>query len=393
MKRILLVYNKIEREYEYLTKIKKSIEETDGDIKVIIVPGTPTLGLIKNVSKFKPKIILTFPFTSKGSSDVYYFLKFLYKFKLISYRSEGIMNYSSKRNLQWHTGNENYGKSLIDLEVFWGKKQEKVLGQILLEKKKISSYKRIISVGSPMFEDLEKQKKHHKQRKVLLFATGFHIANYSKKDLINAKDIPSKDIRYSVNVSKKSRHLRDKLINTLINVSNKSNYEIYLKIHPIEDIKDYTFNNKKIKVFKEKSINELMPICDYFFHYGSTTQLNSYIFKKPSFYFYSETLTEFYSDLDWFNFAKIEINNLQDFILSKKFEAYTFRLNPKINNILDEQINFSFDKPYRPSFELSNLILSKQKSQKIFIYNYFFIRSIFRLFIKSLMYILKIKKS
>ena len=106
MNHVLLVYNKKNREEDYLKLIKKEIENTN-EYKVIISPRTPSKKFILNVLKYQPKSILTFPFTAKDSSPLFYILKFILKFKLVTLRTEGVMYYDSPRNIQWHLGNEN----------------------------------------------------------------------------------------------------------------------------------------------------------------------------------------------------------------------------------------------------------------------------------------------
>ena len=182
MKNVLLVYNKKNREEDYLKLIKIEIENTD-EYKVIISPRTPSKKFILNVFKYQPKSILTFPFTAKDSSALFYILKFILKFKLVTLRTEGVMYYNNPKNIYWHLGKENYGKNLIDLEIFWGDKQREVIGKHLLIKNKIENKDRLITIGYPRIE-LNKSIKENKtiQKGYLLFATGFQLANYTKKN-------------------------------------------------------------------------------------------------------------------------------------------------------------------------------------------------------------------
>lgn len=375
MKTILLIQNKKKREHKYLSLIKAKIEE-NSSYSVYIVNRSPTKELIKSVYKNKPYSILTFPFTAKDSSLIFYILKFLYGFRLVTLRTEGIVDYKLKMFLKWHVGIENYGKRLVDLEIFWGKKQMNIIGKILLGQNKISSKKRLTTIGNPMFEY---SKDTEYNNKIILFATGFYIGNYYKDDLIYAKDIPSEDIDFTLEVAKKTREFRKNLMLIIDKYSQVTDYKIYVKIHPIERMSDYNFNNYKIKVYQNKPINELIKVCDYFFHYGSTTALDSYILKKPTFFFYQNNLKNYFSDLGWPNKKNIEIEELYDFLYNKKFEKYKFEETDQIKRVLKDQINYSYEKLYTPSKEIAKMLLEKSEPQRIAIYDYFLIRAFFKL--------------
>ena len=379
MKKILLLYNKKEREYKSLQFIKKRIDVSNS-FSAIIIPRSPTKGFIKNVIKHKPFSVLTFPFTSRDSSLIFYILKFLYGFKLVTLRTEGIVDYEGERNIRWHTGLEKYGQKLVDYDIFWGRKQMKTVGKHLIESKKISSENRLVYVGNPNFEFPEKFS--NVKKNTLLFATGFFISNYTKNDLIKAMDIPFEDFSYVLEVAKKAKKFKENLKKIIEEVSRNINYDIIVKIHPTEKESDYIFKNKKIKVYKNKDIHSLVDSCNYFFHYGSTTVLNSYILKKPAFFFYQNNLLDYFPDMGMPNLENIEINNLKDFLESKKFESFRFKKTKKIESVLKDQINYSYGEPYRPSLGIAKILKSNNSIQRINVLNYFLIRSFIKLLFK-----------
>jgi len=385
MKNILLAYNKKNREKDYLKLIKKEIENTN-EYKVILLPRTPSAKFIFNVFKYRPKSILTFPFTAKGSSPIFYILKFIFKFKLVTLRTEGVMYYDSPRNIKWHLGNENYGKNLIDLEIFWGDKQREVLGKHLLINNKIENKDRLITIGYPRIELTERISENKNIPKgYLLFATGFHLADYTKKTIISAKDIPTdkESFDYSLDAIEISKKLRSKFIKEIDATAALSDSLFYIKIHPIEKKENYifkNFNSNIIVIKDEYTISELVRNCDFFFHYGSTTLIDAYLHNKPSFYYYYKESKTYYPDLNWPNNKILNLDSLKEFILNNEMNQFKFKLSKEIKDVLKEEFNYSFSKTYKPSKEIASRLLSKSKLLKISLFDKYLWFSVFKSF-------------
>lgn len=383
MNHILLVYNKKNREEDYLKLIKKEIENTN-EYKVIISPRTPSKKFISNIFKYQPKSILTFPFTAKDSSPLFYILKFILKFKLVTLRTEGAMYYDIPENINWHSGNENYGKNLIDLEIFWGNKQREVLGKQLLIKNKIENKDRLITIGYPRIELIESIKENKIIHKgYLLFATGFYLADYTKKSIFDGKDTPTdkESLDHALHMIEISKTLRAKFIKEIDAIAALSDLIFYVKIHPIENKEDYifkNFNSNIIVIKDEYQISELVRNCDFFFHYGSTTLIDAYLHKKPSFYYYYKDSKTYYPDLNWPNNKILNLDSLKEFILNNEMNQFKFKLSKEIKDVMKEEFNYSFSKTYKPSKEIASRLLSKNKLLKVSFFDKYLWFSVFK---------------
>ena len=130
--KILLVLNKPNREIPIMESIKREILAINQDA-VIEIKEMCAPGFNKFVFKFKPDVILTFPFTCEGFSRWYYLFKMFLGVKIISLRAEGVVDFSNEYNVQWAVGFDNYGSTLVDCELFWGGKLAQGVGQQLLQ--------------------------------------------------------------------------------------------------------------------------------------------------------------------------------------------------------------------------------------------------------------------
>ena len=94
--------------------------------------------------------------------------------------------------------------------------------------------------------------------------------------------------------------------------------------------------------------------------------------------------------MGWPNKKNIEIEELYDFLYNKKFENYKFKETDQIKKVLKDQINYSYEKLYKPSKEIAKIMVEKSEPQRIAIYDYFLIRAFFKLLISSLKFKRKI---
>lgn len=403
IKRCLILFNSFSREHEYLSNIK-AILESNFNVSTKIISRYPSSSLIKTGIAFKPNVILTFPFTSEGLSTELHLLKFILKCKIISLRTEGVFNYEDPMSLKWAKGQDNYSKYLVDFEIFWGPKSAKVIGEMLLDSNKITSLKRIKYFGFPKW-DIESKIDHELKNikdyilnnsydKTLLFVTGFHISNYDNIEIINsAKDIPEDDISRTIRFSNLTKKFKRKL-ETSINAAAKDcpNTFFIVKIHPLESFEDYSFNAnfKNILIIKEnKSVNELLSISDYFFHYGSTSAAEAYLLKKPVFYYYDIPLNEYFSDLKWPSSSQILIKNLYEFLINKEYKNFSALTSKKTEEVLKDQFNYIEGEEYKPSFSLAKLISEDTNAQQIPFYDKYFLRSLLKFISKAIKNIFK----
>src|SRR5574341_349 len=149
--KVLLVINKPNRETRIMESIKEEILSINGDARVEIWEMcTPVFN--RCVLKFKPDVILTFPFTCTGFSAWYYIFKFFFKCKVLSLRAEGVVDLSSAYNIQWAIGFDQYGKYLVDYELFWGTLVGESIKHNPPTQINLSTINRVKTIGHPRLE-------------------------------------------------------------------------------------------------------------------------------------------------------------------------------------------------------------------------------------------------
>lgn len=383
--KIVLVLNKPNREIRIMESIKQEILSISADSQVEIWEMcTPVFN--KNVIKFKPNVILTFPFTCTGFSNWFYFFKKMFRCKILSLRAEGAIDISSDYNIQWATGFDHYGKHLVDSEIFWGSQVGNIIGINLLKQGKLSSMERVKITGYPRLESyfaktsyptqeelpirIVDKLKDYRKNKVIFFATGFHLANYSRQNLYGAKDLDAEnridELLEGVEISKRFRQeWIDGIIRTAV---QQPDMLIIVKKHPIEKKEDYHALNKLpniLYIYEDIEIQNIMPYVSLFFHYGSTSLVDSYLSKVPSIYVYSKSNKAWYSDLGWPSSRKIDIFQISSIVQEYVTTGIPFVLTPEIRAILKTVFNIEEGTPYIPSKKIAELVLDKEPAQKI----------------------------
>jgi surface carbohydrate biosynthesis protein len=396
VKKCLILYNRFNREYEYLKIIKDNLQNIF-NIETIILSRYPSFNLLKEGIAFKPDAILIFPLTAKGLSDEIHILKFLFNCKIISLRTEGIINYDNSTSIIEAVGLDSYSKHLVDYEVFWGIKSAKIIGKHLFDSNKITSKWRAIYYGYPKWDipnivddeliNLKQFIKNNLFDETLLFVTGFHVSKYdSREKILYAGDIHESNIDNVIYYSKLTTTFKSSLENIINNVSKiKKNTCFIVKIHPLESITDYNFIGKNIKVIhNSQKVNDLLHIADHFFHYGSTSAAEAYKLKKPVYYFYDIPLNEYYTDLKWPSHKKIRINELEDFLIKNKYVNINNSILSQTKKLLKEYFNYTEGDEYRPTFSIAKLISRNFNPQPIGLSNKFLLKSVINLILKIL---------
>lgn len=393
--KVLLVLNKPNREIPIMESIKREILSIDRnaviEIKEMCVPG-----FNKFVFKFKPDVILTFPFTCEGFSRWYYLFKKFLGVKIISLRAEGVVDFSSEFNIQLHVGRDDYGTTLVDYELFWGGKTANVIGQQLSQQRKLSSMERVKIVGYPRLEAyfgdndyhkpvlplrIKQKLSDYKQEQIILFVTGFHLANYTKQNLFDAKDVNVEnrldELLESVEISKR---YRSEWIANVITAANENPHAlIIIKKHPIEKKEDYEAFmdiDNILFVYEDIQIDEIIPYASLLFHYGSTALVDSYLSEIPAIYVYSLKNKQWYSDLGWPSSLRVEVNDIPITVKNCLSGNLKFEITSDINHVLKEIFNIEEGKPYRPSTEIAKIILDPVPPQKIKMTDPYFLSSL-----------------
>lgn len=395
--KILLVLNKPNREIPIMESIKREIlainQEAVIEVREMCAPGFD-----KFVFKFKPDVILTFPFTCEGFSSWYYLFKMFLGVKIISLRAEGVVDFSNEYNVQWAVGFDSYGSTLVDYELFWGGKLAQGVGQQLLQQHKLSSMDRVKVVGYPRLEAyfghndqhkpalpprIEQKLSGYKKEQIVLFITGFHLANYTKQNLFDAKDLNAEnmldELLEAVAISKR---YRSEWIANLIAAANENPQAlIVIKKHPIEKREDYeAFNSidNILFIYEDIQVEEIIPYASVFFHYGSTALVDAYLSKIPAIYVYSQKNKQWYSDLGWPSSKRVEVGSIPVAVKNHLTRNLLFEASPDITRVLKEIFNIEDGKPYRPSREIAKIILDPAKPQKIKITDRHFLRALAR---------------
>lgn len=378
-----------------MESIKREILSINHDavieIKEMCVPG-----FNKFVFKFKPDVILTFPFTCSGFSRGYYLFKMFFGAKIISLRAEGVVDFSNEYNVQWAVGFDNYGSTLVDCELFWGERLAHGVGRQLLQQHKLSSMERVKVVGYPRLEAyfghndqhmpalpsrIKQKLSGYKKEQVVLFITGFHLANYTKQNLFDAKDLNAEnmldELLEAVEISKR---YRSEWIENVIAAANENPLAlIVVKKHPIEKRENYeSFNevNNILFIDEDIQVEEIIPYASVFFHYGSTALVDAYLSKIPAIYVYSLKNKHWYSDLGWPSSLRVEVNDIPITVKNCLSGNMKFKMTPDIKRVLREIFNIEDSKPYRPSREIAKIILDPAPPQKIQITDPYFLISL-----------------
>lgn len=392
--KILLVINKPNRETPIMEAIKREILIIEPHAFVEIREMCSS-GFDKFVFKFRPDVILTFPFTCEGFSHIYYLFKYFLNTKIISFRAEGVIDFRSEYNLEWAVGMDQYGKTLVDYELFWGQKLANAVGNHLLMHGKISSMERIKITGYPrlehyfdksLFQDpalpirIKQKLNEYTKDKIALFITGFQLANYTRQNLIDAKDLVKESdpnfedkldkLLASVEIAKRFRNIW--IDNVKRAALENPDVLIVSKKHPIEKREDYESLNGIKNIFfiyEDINVHELTPFVSILFHYGSTALVDAYLSGIPSVYVHTKESQLWYPDLEWPSSRKIEVNDISITVKNCLSENLLFQMSPDIKRVLREIFNIEIGKPYRPSSEIAKIILDKTPPQKIKIYD------------------------
>lgn len=375
MKRIVLIVGKPAREAPIMASIKKEILDLAPQVEVRVWERF-SLGLSRNVMGFKPDVILTTPFNAVGLSRIFYLFKFLLKCKIISLTDEGVVDFNVQNNVAWAVGMDRYGKNLVDYEIFWGPKMARVIGGRRLALGRMSSAERNIVIGYPRLQsyftnapsDLQLPSRVQtrlasvEKKNVLLFITGFQLANYTKEDLFNAGDLDAENKcdELLVAVERAKKYRQEWIEQILIAANENKDMLVVVKKHPVEKLKDYPqFENVDniLHVYEDCELQAVMQYAGLFIHYGSTSLVDAYLLRLPSVYVYAEG-ANWYTDLGWPSSIKSPLHEIRNVIKEYKNGLVKFEHTPQMQQIMFDMFNIEIGKPYNPSKTIAELLLA-----------------------------------
>ena len=359
---ILILYNNPDRELTYLNDIRILLLENEIVENVLLENGGDTKKVILSVFKFKPAVILSYPLTGKSLPHKFHILKLIFNFKFICLRTEGSIDKGSKEEILNHVGISKYSIKLVDLELFWGPIQKELLGPELLLQNKITSMERCLVVGYPRIKKTERNGIKKNKNLIGIF-TGFHVADYDETEFLRAKDLDKNIMKEFLEQGKKVFAFREEFIMRLDTfLSFNKHMEFIIKLHPAEN--EITFHkllkHDNIEILpKNTPLDSIFENLKSFVHFGSTTLLDSYIYKIPSLLVFDKTSNIGHS-YGWNSTLKSTLEELH-FNL-KLLDDTKFKLSDKIKSTLFEEINFEFEKPYNPVQKICQVILFDKNS-------------------------------
>lgn len=382
MKRIVLIIGKPSREAPIMASIKKEILSLAPQTEIRVWERfSPSL--YQDVAEFKPDVILTTPFNAVGLSRIFYLFKFYLKCKVISLTDEGVVDFNVPNNVAWAVGMDRYGKSLIDYEIFWGPKMAREIGGRRLAQGKISSAERNKVIGYPRLQSyftndlsdlplpsrVQSRLTSFEKKNVVLFITGFQLANYTKEDLFNAGDLDAENKcdELLVAVERAKKYRQEWIEQILIAANENKDMLIVVKKHPVEKLKDYPqFENVAniLHVYEDCELQSVMQYAGLFVHYGSTSLVDAYLLQVPSVYVYAEG-ANWYTDLGWPSSRKTHLHEVLNVISEYKNGLVQFELIPQMQQIMFDMFNIEVGKPYNPSKTIAELLLSDEPPLRI----------------------------
>lgn len=393
--RILLVINRPSREAFVMEAIKQEILKINHNA-IVEVRQRFTPKFNKFVFKFKPNVILTYPFTSETLSRWFYLFKMFLGSKIICFRTEGVMDFQSSYELERFVGYDSYGKELVDYELSWGEKFARVVGGELVKRGKLYSLKQFKVVGHPRLEsyfndDLNEKRlpsrivgklSKYEKNKVVLFITGFVMADYTRDDMFNAKDMGGEDrINDALEGAEIIKKFRIDWIDNIISAANKNPNALFIvKKHPLEKKQDYmeqlSGENNILYVYEDIQMSDIIPYAGVYFHYGSTSLIDAYLSQVASIYVSSKNNKGWYSDLGWPSTKSIDvesvIDTVNDFLMGNIF----FENSDEIRRVKKEMFNLVDGKEYKPSKEIAEIIMEATPPKRIKITDPYFLKAL-----------------
>lgn len=405
--RIAMILNHPQREILSIEMIRDHIIRLcpTADVRII---ESRSADRHSDILQFSPHLIFTYPFTSVNSNQIYYIYKYLLGSRIITHRAEGIVDPDSEILIKAMIGLDTYGDTLVDFELFWGKKLADVVGRTLYLQKKIISRDRIHYFGEPRFEQtfnvksmnvtdvplpdgLDEKIRQYNPQKILLQATNFILADYSREDLIRAGDIFDprgenweKELEGALQDVEDVKKFRQHCIENTIRVAEQNPDALIInKPHPIETIIHTRTNQYPYAVFNQYpnifSITDYTPIsnlikqCSLFLHYGSSTALEAYMLQISDVLILPKSMNfspKIYFGLGLPSFPSnivVDIKDVPDLINNHFLKPMLFETNAEIEKYLVDMLNYTPSEKYEPSKKIAQFIIDSLRTPPLVI--------------------------
>ncbi len=402
MKKILFLYNNYERERVIIDIISRELREYHN---VVQECGFTEKDMLSKVIKFNPDIIITYPITTYAQVQTYRVIKMICNCIMITFTTEGLADMRKREIVQLKAGHYDYSYRLIDYHLFWGNLFANKIGKELFDNKRIASKAQIKVFGNPMYET-EKIQQYYAENNYMtrmkkdsrikvLVLTGFQNSEYTKQDMLRAQDIVNikktkEEIEHDETFLmfcerfKKERMYRDKYISMIIDTAKRNpDVTFYVKLHPqeIKNVKEDRCKARYLSALKyidnivliQESIpiGSLLKYCSLLVHYGSTVDLEAYLYQVPTlkledrnsnnvFTTAGARLTEstYYEDID-------DEDAIQKYIEKIKIGKKLFRKSELAEKKLYAYMNYKEGKQYCPSEEMAAFLNSDLKKRRL----------------------------
>jgi hypothetical protein len=386
VRRIAFVLNKPNRELPIMNAIRREITAVVPETvtKVIAYDGR----FMEEMLAFKPDVVLTFPMTSVTLAAPYYVFKHLFGTRVICFRAEGIIDPGSPSSVANHVGYDRYGPALVDAEIFWGPGPAKLIGNALLAGRKLSSPERIKCFGYPRLEryfgippapgaaelspGIDARLAEYGRSRIVLLATGFHFANYTREMIFAAKDLDAENrCDELLSIIEEVKRFRSAWIDAVRCVAaDNPDLLFLLKKHPIERREDYSALESAanlLYIWQDVDIGDLIERAGVFFHYGSTSLADTYLARVPAVYVHSResACRNWFPDMGWPSARSVPVDDIP--LAVGEFRAGRLMPNaadPKAREVLEFNFNIRDGEPYRPSKTIAQFLLQAGPAQR-----------------------------
>lgn len=378
-KRFLFVLNKPNRELSIMNAIKRELAALDRTAEVRIVRFDHEFADI--ALAYRPDVVLTYPMTGVGLSPPYYVVKQFVGSRVVCFRAEGIIDPGNPQSVSNHVGFDRYGPRLVDCEVFWGPGPAKLIGDALLAGRRLSAVDRIRCVGYPRLERyfgvtppaglaplspaITQKLANYGRDRTVLFATGFHFANYTREALFAAKDLDAENrCDELLGIIEEVKRFRTAWTVGVARAARENPELLFvLKKHPIELKQDYAELERLdnvLYIWQDVDIADLIERSALFFHYGSTSLADAYLAGIPAVYVHSseERCRKWFSDMGWPSALSVPADRIPEVL--RDFRSGSLHHDPRdvrVKSILDYNFNIRDDEPYLPSRDIAKLLL------------------------------------
>ncbi|MCI8314820.1 MAG: hypothetical protein HFH74_07250 [Lachnospiraceae bacterium] len=397
MKKIFFLYNNYERERVIIERICAKFKLMNISV---FRGGITDKDIVKQLFQVRPHIIFTFPITTYTQIDIYMMAKIFFHSKIITFTTEGLAKFQEEEVAKVFAGFYDYPAGLVDYHTYWGRYAAKYIGRELYQQHKMQNWDQIRVFGNPMYEKdysaFPKYRFSENVRIKVLVLTGFHGSLYTEQDLLKAQDVVNVKVKskkeiLSDKTFKKYREMTleekkysEKYMQHIIDAADNNPEVLFaIKLHP-QEILIRQRTPYKLKYLKRMEhieniqiidesipIGSLLPDFQLLVHYGSTVDLEAYIYKVPTLKlelrnvknnFMSETnrvtASTYYADID-------EQDAISKYVVKLKEGKDLFRKNQITEKQLYAYMNYMNEQTYKPSEQIADFLSKPLKFHRL----------------------------